>query len=88
MGAHKKWEPIKRFHRDTDTPDEVSLTLTKAGEVIFSCCPPEDVKAPVSDMHLLLAGAAVILCNPKGRDLFREAFAAVLEDMRNENMTN
>lgn len=88
MDAHKEWEPIKRFHRETDTPDEVSLTLNKAGEVILSCCPPEDEKMPVSDMHLLLAGAAVLLSTPRGRNLFREAFAAVLEDMRNKDMNN
>lgn len=88
MGAHKEWEPIKRFHRETDTPDEVSLTLTQAGEVILSCCPPEDEKMPVSDAHLLLAGAAVLLCTPEGRELLRETFAAAVEDMRKETMNN
>lgn len=88
MGARKEWKPTRRFHRETDTPDEVSLTLTQAGEVIFSCCPPEDDQTPVSDAHLLLAGAAALLCIPRGRELLREMFAAAVEDMRKERTNN
>lgn len=78
MTKQPQWELTERVLDDTAPEGQCGLMLTDEGMLTFFFHPPEDLKQTVSDVHLLLTGAAALLCSSGGRDVLRQAAHAAL----------